>query len=73
MLSRLRSGRTVPFICFKSKEGKMKKLNLIISIVLLMSTYCLGQNEVSLRKELDILKPFTGKTWVSESTDPSGQ
>jgi len=51
----------------------MKKLNLIISIVLLMSTYCLGQNEVSLRKELDILKPFTGKTWVSESTDPSGQ
>jgi len=51
----------------------MKKLNLIISIALLMSAYCLGQNEVSLRKELDILKPFTGKIWVCESTDPSGQ
>jgi hypothetical protein len=34
----------------------MKKLNLIISIALLMSICCLGQNDVSLRKELDILK-----------------
>ncbi|UCE22116.1 MAG: hypothetical protein JSV46_07885, partial [Candidatus Aminicenantes bacterium] len=51
----------------------MKKINLIISIALLMSAYCLGQKEVSLRKELDILKPFVGKTWVCESTDPSGQ
>jgi len=51
----------------------MKKLNLIISIVLFMSAYCLGQNEVSLRKELDILKPFAGKRWFCESTDPSGQ
>lgn len=54
-------------------EIKMKKLNLIISMTFLMSVYCLGQNEVSLRKELDILKPFAGKTWVCESTDPSGR
>ena len=38
-----------------------------------MNIHCLGQNEVPLRKELDILKPFVGKTWVSESTDPSGR
>jgi hypothetical protein len=50
----------------------MKKLNLIISIALLMSTYCLGLNEVSLRQELDILKPFVGKIWFCESADPSG-
>ena len=51
----------------------MKKLNLIIFIGLLISAYCLGNDEVSLRKELDILKPFVGKTWVSEDTHPSGQ
>ena len=51
----------------------MKKVHLIISTALLMSVYSLGQNEVSLRKELDILKPFVGQTWVSEDTHPSGQ
>ena len=51
----------------------MKKLVLIISVALHMSGYCLAQNSMQLRKELDILKPFVGKTWISETTDPSGQ
>ena len=51
----------------------MKKLILMNSIALIMSTYCLGQNEVTLRTELEILKPLVGKTWVSETKDSSGQ
>ncbi len=50
----------------------MKKLILMISIAVFMNTYCLGQNEVTLRKELNILKPFVGKTWVGEVQHPSG-
>ena len=33
-----------------------------------MSTYCLGQNEVTIRTELEILKPLVGKTWVVKQT-----
>ena len=51
----------------------MKRFILIIPMAFLMSAWCPGQNEVSLRKELDILRPFLGKTWVCESTDPSGK
>ena len=51
----------------------MKKLIFMNSIALIMSTYCLGQNEVTLRTELEILKPLVGKTWISETKDPSGQ
>ena len=51
----------------------MKKLKLLISMALLIGGYCHGQNEVSLRKELDILKPCVGKSWISEDTHPSGQ
>ena len=51
----------------------MKKLILMNSIALIMSTYCLGQNEVTIRTELEILKPLVGKTWVSEDKHPNGQ
>ena len=50
----------------------MKKLILMNSIALIMSTYCPGQNEVTLRTELEILKPLVGKTWVSEDKHPNG-
>ena len=42
-------------------------------MALCLSVFCLGQDDISLRKELEILKPFVGKTWVSEDTHPSGQ
>ncbi|OGU56844.1 MAG: hypothetical protein A2V66_10680 [Ignavibacteria bacterium RBG_13_36_8] len=51
----------------------MKTLVLIISVVLSVSTYCFGQDEISLRKELDILKSIVGKNWVSEEKEPDGQ
>ena len=51
---------------------KMKKLILIISITILLSINCFGQ-DVSIREELEILKPLLGKTWVSEEKYPNGQ
>ena len=44
----------------------MNKTVLMVLVVLGVNTYCFGQNEISLRKELDILKPIIGKTWLSE-------
>jgi len=53
----------------------MKKLILMISMVLLAGALGLGRNDAALRKELDILKPLVGKTWIcewiSETTDHS--
>jgi hypothetical protein len=51
----------------------MKKFILMISTILLAGVYGLGRNDVVLRKELDILKPLVGKTWICEMTDPSGR
>lgn len=51
----------------------MKKQILIITTTILLGINCYGQNEVSLREELGILKPFISKTWISEEKHPSGQ
>jgi len=55
----------------------MKKPILMISLVLLAGVYGLGRNDAALRKELDILKPLVGKTWICdwivESRDASGR
>jgi len=51
----------------------MKKLVLIVSMAILASAFCLGQDEITLRQELSILKPLVGKTWICETKDPSGQ
>lgn len=51
----------------------MKKIVFIVLFALGVNTCCFRQNEISLRKELDILKPLIGKTWVSEENDPDGQ
>jgi hypothetical protein len=51
----------------------MKKQIFVVTLVLLAGVYALGRNEAALRKELDILKPLVGKTWVCEMTDPSGR
>jgi hypothetical protein len=44
----------------------------MISMALLAGTVGRGYNDAALRKELDILKPFAGKTWICEWKDPSG-
>jgi len=49
------------------------KSTITIFLMLLLSTSCLGQDDPVLRKELMLLKPLVGKTWVGEMTDPSGQ
>jgi len=55
----------------------MKKPILMISVALLTGAWGLGHNDAALRKELDILKPLVGKTWmcdwVVETKDPSGR
>jgi hypothetical protein len=51
----------------------MKKSMLMIFVALLAGSQVSGQAEVALRKELDILKPLVGKTWICESKDPSGR
>jgi len=51
----------------------MKKPMLMIFLALLAGAHASGQAEVTLRKELDILKPLIGKTWICEMTDPSGR
>ncbi len=56
---------------------EMKKPMLMISMVLLAGALSLGRNDAALRKELDILKPLVGKTWICEwivgTRDPSGR
>ena len=54
-------------------DFEMKKLTLMIFIILLAGAYGLGRSDAALRKELDILKPLVGKTWICEMTDPSGR
>ena len=51
----------------------MKKVVLMVLVLLGANTFCFGQNGISLRKELDILKPIIGKTWVTEEKAPDGQ
>jgi len=51
----------------------MKKPMIMILVVLLAGAYISGRAEITLRKELDILKPLVGKTWISEMKDPSGR
>jgi len=51
----------------------MKKHSLSLAVVLFIHWICVGQNEANLRKELSILNPLVGKTWISEMKDPSGQ
>jgi hypothetical protein len=51
----------------------MRKISLMILIVFSIAAHGLGRNEGTLRKELEILKPFVGKTWLSETKDPSGR
>ncbi len=51
----------------------MKKPVLMIFVALLSGAPASGRAEVTLRKELDILKPLVGKTWICEMTDPSGR
>jgi hypothetical protein len=51
----------------------MRKFILMISMVILAGSLGLGRNDTALRKELDILKPFVGKNWISEWKDPSGR
>ncbi len=51
----------------------MKKLILMIFVALLAGAHSSRRAEVTLRKELDILKPLVGKTWICEMTDPSGR
>ena len=41
-------------------------------MTILLSLNFLGQ-DISIRKELDILKPLLGKTWASEEKHPNGQ
>ena len=45
----------------------------MIFVALLAGVHASGQAEVTLRKELDILKPLVGKTWICEWKDPSGR
>jgi len=52
---------------------EMKKPILMISMALLAGALGLGRNDAALRKELDILKPLVGKTWISEWKDPAGR
>ena len=54
-------------------DFEMKKPLLMISMVLLAGSLGLGRYDAALRKELDILKPLVGKTWICETTDPSGR
>jgi hypothetical protein len=51
----------------------LDKCAFTVLVVLGVSTHCFGQDEISLRMELDILKPVIGKTWVSEEKAPDGQ
>jgi len=58
-------------------DYEVKKYILMISMILLAGVYGLGRNDAALRKELDILKPLAGKTWICEwiveSRGPSGR
>jgi hypothetical protein len=58
-------------------DFEIKKPILMISVILLAGTLGLGRNNAVLRKELDILEPFVGKTWICEwiveTREPSGR
>lgn len=60
-------------IYYYAIKGVINMKNLIIIAFVLIQGLCFGQNGNTLRKELDILKPFVGKTWVCEMKDPSGK
>ena len=51
----------------------MKKIALTMLVILIVYNYCFGQNEISLRKELNILKSIVGKTWLCEEKSPDEQ
>ena len=51
----------------------MKKTALTMLVFLNVYSYCFGQNEISLRKELDILNSIVGKTWLCEDKSPDEQ
>jgi hypothetical protein len=51
----------------------MKCKVLITSIFLLIGIQLFARDEIVLRDELSILKPFVGKTWISEEKAPDGQ
>ena len=51
----------------------MKKPMVVIFVALLAEAHASGRAEVTLRKELDILKPLVGKTWTCEWKDPSAR
>lgn len=44
----------------------MKTGIFILSVILISSIQLFAQDEIVLREELSILKPFVGKTWVSK-------
>ncbi len=49
----------------------MKARLLVFLITLFLSITSFGEDELTLRKELSILKPLIGKTWVGETEHPS--
>jgi hypothetical protein len=51
----------------------MNKKVFAVLVVLGVSTFCFGQDEITLRKELGILKSIIGKTWLCEEKSPDGQ
>ena len=51
----------------------MKKFVLLISMIILAGALGLGHGDAALRRELDILKPLVGKTWICEWKEPSGR
>jgi hypothetical protein len=51
----------------------MKKPILMISMVILAGVLGLGLDDAALRRELDILKPLVGKTWICDWKDPSAR
>jgi hypothetical protein len=51
----------------------MKGKLLIVSLLLLIGIPLSAQDGIALRDELSILKPFVGKTWISEEKAPDGQ
>lgn len=51
----------------------MKRFFLIVSMAFLASPIRPSQDDTVLRPELSLLKPLIGKTWICETTDPSGR
>jgi hypothetical protein len=44
------------------RKIKMKKLTILIAVVFLTIGFCFGQNEITVRKELNLLQPFLNKS-----------